>query len=103
MYDAVWTAAFALDDVERQLRAGVLEGVSSLRDFSYDGNPGINQQIFNSAKQRSFIGVTVIVGRGGGGLLCKVLINFCHSCRAMCPSMSLEIESPKEKSINIVR
>ena len=58
VYDAVWAAAFALDDVDRQLKEGRLEGRSSLRDFSYTDS-GINELIFNSARNRSFVGVTV--------------------------------------------
>lgn len=60
VYDAVWAAAFALDDVERQLQAGALDGRTSLRDFSYDGGEDISRLIFDSTMQRSFIGVTVL-------------------------------------------
>lgn len=58
VYDAVWAAAFALDEVDRQLKAGVLQGRTSLQNFSYT-DTGINQLIFNSAKKRMFRGVTV--------------------------------------------
>jgi hypothetical protein len=59
VYDAVWAAALALNDVDKRLQAGEVEGSSSLRDFDYDGDPRIGQLIFNSAMQRSFTGVTV--------------------------------------------
>ena len=58
MYDSVWAAAFALDDVDRKLKAGALPGRSSLRDFNYNATD-INDLIFKSAKNRAFAGVTV--------------------------------------------
>ena len=58
VYDAVWAAAFALDEVERKLRGGELPGRRSLRDFNYSASD-INALIFNSTKERIFTGVTV--------------------------------------------
>ena len=58
VYDAVWAAAFALDDVDRQLKAGVLPGRQSLLDFSYNASD-INALIYQSARSRNFTGVTV--------------------------------------------
>ncbi len=58
MYDAVWAAAFALDDVDQQLKTGIIPGRSSLRDFSY-AEGEINNLIYNSARNRKFRGVSV--------------------------------------------
>ena len=57
-YDAVWAAALALDSVDRQLRGGALPGMTSLLNYNYS-NSEINNLIFNAAKDRVFIGVTV--------------------------------------------
>ena len=61
VYDAVWTAAFALDEADRRLKAGELEGRSSLLDFSYSED-GINRLIFNATMNARFKGVTVSWG-----------------------------------------
>ena len=59
VYDAVWAAAFALNNAEKQLKNGVLGNVSlSLRDFNYARND-INQVIFNAARNLKFQGVSV--------------------------------------------
>ena len=58
MYDAVWTAAFALDAVEKRLKAGDLPGRTSLKNFSYT-DVEMKNMIFQSAKTRRFRGVTV--------------------------------------------
>ena len=58
IYDAIWTAAFALDEAERRLKAGEVEGRSSLTDFNYK-EEGIGRLILEGSRNVTFMGVTV--------------------------------------------
>lgn len=59
VYDAVWTAAIALDNTSRLLNSGVLGNASlSLEDFDYT-RYDINKVILESVKYVKFRGVSV--------------------------------------------
>lgn len=57
VYDAVWTAAFALDNASKQLKNGLLGNVS-LEDFDYTRSD-INNVLLNSVRSVKFRGVSV--------------------------------------------
>ena len=58
VYDAVWLAAFALHEVDMQLKAGELPGRTSLLSFNYTETE-INKLIYKAARNKVFRGVTV--------------------------------------------
>lgn len=63
VYDAVWTAAFALHDTSIELQQGAVSGANKLEDFNHFANETlankINEVILRAAKNTMFRGVSV--------------------------------------------
>ena len=60
MFDAIWTAALALNKTESQLRKKNL----SLKDFTYNDEYDISSTIYEEALKLIFFGLSVSVNYG---------------------------------------
>lgn len=69
MFDAIWTAALALNKTNSKLREKNL----SLKDFSYNDEYGISDTIYGEILKLEFFGLSVSVNCG-----CTYIISYMY-------------------------